>query len=107
MKLNQIFRRNQKNPDNELSTLRRKIDLVDGQLLSLLGERVNLVKQVGKYKNAQGLPSLDETRWQQVLRSRTEQGRNFGLSDSLVEGIFTKIHDDALRIEDEIGRAKE
>ena len=54
----------------ELETLRQEIDVIDKELLALFEKRMDVAKQVGSYKLSHGIPVLDESREQQVLKNR-------------------------------------
>lgn len=60
----------------ELDALRERLDAIDRQLVRLLEERLEVSRQVGLYKQRQGLPVLDRSREQQVLASRAAQLQN-------------------------------
>jgi len=86
----------------ELNHLRSKIDTIDNQLIQLINKRCELVSQVGKYKKLKSLPPLDQSRWDEVMKSRIEQGKQCGLSEKLIRSIFEAIHEEALVIEGKI-----
>lgn len=52
---------------NELKEIRKSITAVDNQMADLFKERMALVKRVGEYKKANGLPVYDPEREEQVL----------------------------------------
>lgn len=56
--------------DGSLAGLRRQLDDVDEQMTALLGRRLALAGEIGRYKAAQGLPVLDEAREKEVLARR-------------------------------------
>ena len=55
----------------ELSDIRAKIDAVDGQLLQLFLERMDLAEEVAAYKNEHHLPILNKERERAVLAKVT------------------------------------
>ena len=87
--------------DNQLQTLRQSIDGCDQQIISQLAQRVNLVKQVGEYKKARGLPPLDQARWNAAQQVRLDQAAQLGLDATLTEKIFNLIHEHALNLEEQ------
>ena len=46
---------------------RERISAVDGQLVSLLNERLELVRELHAYKRAQGYPMVDPAREERLL----------------------------------------
>lgn len=87
---------------SSLQTLRAEIDAIDRELIMLLHERILLVHEVGKYKKQHNLPALDKQRWQAVMESRVAQGEEIGLNPEFVRDLYQKIHDEAVRIEEEV-----
>ena len=55
---------------DELQTLRRDIDAIDRQLVELFRQRMDVTRQVGEYKKANGIPVLDQERERQVLQNK-------------------------------------
>lgn len=53
--------------ENSLELLREQLDATNLQLLELLSQRAELVGQLGKLKEAQGVPDFDPVREQQML----------------------------------------
>ena len=54
----------------DLQTLRAQIDVIDRQLADLFRRRMDVTRQVGQYKKANGLPVLDRAREKQVLAAK-------------------------------------
>lgn len=74
----------------DLTKLRRRIDRVDTQILSLLNERLRLVGQIGKLKGRYSLPYYDPTREKKIFERLRR--RNAGpLTDEALKRIFTEL----------------
>ncbi len=71
--------------------MRIRIDEVDNQILSLLGERAKLCKAIGKTKKANGKPVRDADRENQVYKCVREKARDFGLDPAQVESVYHEI----------------
>lgn len=82
-----------------LTELRHQIDELDDQLLQILAARFAIVLKIGKIKQEQQLPPLDEKRWIQVLNDKLTKAQQINLSTDFVEKLYTIIHEYALRIE--------
>ena len=52
-----------------MEVLREKIDRIDGELLKLFQERMDVVGEIGAYKRAHGLPVLDRKREREKLEA--------------------------------------
>lgn len=53
--------------DEELGRIRREIDALDRQIVSLLEKRVEAAKRIGRLKEKRGLPVSDPAREKEVL----------------------------------------
>ena len=84
----------------DLDTLRKEIDTLDYSLIKILRDRLDLVKKIGKIKKSLSLPSLDNNRWQEVIKSRLLFSKEIGLDVHFVEKILNLIHVQAIEIED-------
>ena len=82
-----------------LEELRKEIDALDQEILNILEKRFTVVKQIGAIKKSNGLPVLDEKRWQEVLESKLIKARDLGLSENFIKKIYDIIHDHALELE--------
>lgn len=51
----------------ELEELRKKIDVIDQEMLKLFEERMNLAYQIGQIKKERKLPILDSDREKEVI----------------------------------------
>lgn len=79
-----------------LNKLRKKIDDIDGRIISQLGKRFAIVREIGGFKRANKLPIFDDSRWREVLECREKIGTKIGLPKKLVNKIWQIIHEHAL-----------
>ena len=54
----------------DIQTLREQLDQIDRKMMGLLAERMDVARQIGRWKMERGLPVLDTAREEQVLESR-------------------------------------
>ena len=87
--------------DKSLENLREQIDELDHELLCVLAKRMDIVREVGKYKQERGIPPLDEKRWQEVLRSKLLLALSLNISEKFIENIYNLIHEHALELEND------
>ena len=73
----------------KLEELRKQIDEIDEQIVSLLAKRMNVAKAVGQLKNKNNMPIVDKSRWQKIIKSKK----------GYIKKIWEIIHDEALKIE--------
>lgn len=93
---------NTKSTDQTLKISRNKIDSLDKKLIALLGEREQVVKEIGIYKAKNNIPPLQADRFKQVLEKTIEAGKKEGLSEIFITELINAIHKESLRIEEEI-----
>jgi len=61
---------------SDLNVLREQIDNIDSQIVKLLCERLDAVKNVAEYKKANGLEILQKSREAEVLNKIAEKINN-------------------------------
>jgi prephenate dehydrogenase len=85
-----------------LDEFRQRIDAIDTQLISLLAQRLDVCKEVGVYKQAHGLPTMQPDRVRTVLDRLGARAAGLGLSADFARGLWQSIIDEACRLEDEL-----
>jgi len=55
--------------NHDLNNLRIQIDLIDGQIVALLSERLDIAKNVAAYKKARGLEIFQPAREAEVIKN--------------------------------------
>lgn len=74
-----------------LDELRRRIEQLDAELVRLIGERRELVLEIGRVKAALGLPVLDPTREAAVVRRAAALAREAGGDEEMVRDVIWRI----------------
>ena len=82
----------------ELKDLRNKIDQIDQELVTLIEQRLEVVKQIGSYKKKHNLPILDQNREQEVLDKNSKYLSNESNKEAYLE-IMKNIMDVSKKIE--------
>src|SRR6187200_124055 len=75
----------------DLTTLRQELAQKDTELVGLLAERMNLVRQVAAYKASKGLPSFDREREGALLDELLAKANQMGLSEEVVRDVFASL----------------
>jgi chorismate mutase len=92
--------------DGELKMLREKIDEMDNELISIISQRLDIVRQIGELKMKNNLPAYQPERWKEVLETRIANAKtrhNFSLlSPDFFKNILELIHDESLRLQREM-----
>jgi chorismate mutase len=78
-------------PQARLDALRERIRQLDRALVELVGERRDLVLEVGRAKEELGLPVLDPPQEARVVRRAAELARDAGVDEELVRDVVWRI----------------
>ncbi|MBN9160485.1 MAG: bifunctional chorismate mutase/prephenate dehydrogenase [Myxococcales bacterium] len=78
-------------PTKDLTTLREELAAKDTELVRLLAERMGLIRQVAKYKAANGLPSFDREREGALLDVLLAKATEAGLPEDVVRDVFASL----------------
>ena len=78
-------------PNPEVDKVRGEIERIDRQLVTLIAERVQAAREIGRAKRDAGLRTLDPAREAVVVRRAGELAREAGLDDEVVRRIFWQL----------------
>lgn len=84
-----------------MKDLRNQIDEIDTQLVHLLGKRMNLVREVAKFKKESDLPIIDEKREKELRKHLRELAKKEGLDEEFVNHLYTHIFIESRRIQED------
>jgi chorismate mutase len=87
---------------NRLDELRNQIDNLDAELLNLLSRRMTISKKIGTYKEENNVTILQIRRWKKILKTQKENGFLAGLSEEFIQNIFNHIHDESIKVQNEV-----
>jgi chorismate mutase/prephenate dehydratase len=83
--------------NQDLAALRKSLDDIDAVLVSALGERARLARQIAAVKAEGDGPLRDADRETALLQHRSAVGERLGLDPAFVRRIFREILDDSVR----------
>ncbi len=81
---------------NQLDQLRAEIDEIDEQLMDLLGRRMQLAEEIGRYKKRNNIAILQTGRWNEILERAVALGAERKLSRDFVEAYLRAIHEESI-----------
>lgn len=87
---------------NQLELLRNRIDAIDRELLETLSSRMEIVRQIGKYKKDNNVMALQINRWTELMEKRVALGEKLNLNKTFTKILFQLIHEDSVRMQTEI-----
>jgi len=77
--------------NDRMEELRSQIEAVDRELVQLIGRRHDLVLEIGKAKQALGLPVLDPPQEAKVVRRAATIAREIGVDEELTRDVIWRI----------------
>jgi chorismate mutase len=84
---------NDKEYNEGIEQLRSQIDIIDENLLMALGSRMDVSRKIGEFKKVHNIAIVQASRWDSILSSMIEKGRDYGLDEAFITAVFTAIHD--------------
>jgi len=82
--------------NTELSSLRAQIDVVDNQIIDLMGKRMVVADSIGKLKKQKNVAVLQSKRWNEILGKMVLEGEEKGLSEEFILRMFKAIHQESI-----------
>jgi chorismate mutase len=80
----------------KMTKLRTNIDILDENLLDLLGKRMKVADEIGKVKKDANVAILQNTRWNEILGKMILEGEKKGLTEEFVLKMFKAIHQESI-----------
>ena len=85
-------------PDaNNLDVLRNQIDQCDSKLLEIIAQRMEICREIGKYKKTNKIQVVQTSRYDSILRSRIAQAGELGIDERCIKDIMQSIHKESVR----------
>lgn len=88
--------------NNSLSNLRAQIDIIDNQLIEILGKRMKVSDGIGQLKKQRNVAVLQTNRWNAILGKMILEGEAKGLSEEFVLKMFKAIHQESINHQEKI-----
>ena len=85
---------------SELDEFRQKIDLVDTQIIELLADRFQMIKQVGEYKREHNLAVYQPNRWHNVMESRISAGVKKNMTEKFMKSFLFALHEESVKMQE-------
>ncbi len=89
-----------------LAPYRAKIDSLDSQIVALLGQRFDVVRDVAALKAKNGIAPILPDRIEEVVQRARAKAEKEGVDPQLVEQVYRIIIDAACKLEDDYSRAQ-
>ena len=87
---------------NALNTLRTQIDVIDHQLIDILGKRMKIADAIGELKKDKNVAVLQSKRWDEILGKMILEGEQNKLSEEFILRVFKAIHQESINHQEKI-----
>ena len=87
---------------NKINTLRTQIDVIDHQLIEVLGKRMKVSDAIGALKKANNVAVLQSKRWNKKKKKMILEGEENNLSEEFVLRMFKAIHQESINHQEKI-----
>lgn len=87
---------------SKLNNLRAQIDIIDNQLIDILGKRMEVANEIGVLKKNRNVAVLQTNRWNAILGKMILEGETKGLSEEFVLRMFKAIHQESINHQEKI-----
>ncbi|MES2545846.1 MAG: bifunctional 3-deoxy-7-phosphoheptulonate synthase/chorismate mutase type II [Bacteroidota bacterium] len=82
--------------EQKMAKLRANIDVLDDNLLDLLGKRMEVARGIGQVKKDANVAILQNNRWNEILGKMILEGEKRGLTEEFVLKMFKAIHQESI-----------
>jgi chorismate mutase len=81
---------------NMLEELRFRIDKLDEDILQKISNRMEIAREIGKYKKENNITILQVERWNEILRTRLQFGMDHELTREFILKMYELIHEESI-----------
>lgn len=87
---------------SKMTKLRANIDVLDANLLELLGKRMKVADEIGQVKKDANVAILQNSRWNEILGKMILEGEKKGLTEEFVLKMFKAIHQESISHQEKV-----
>ncbi|OBX25203.1 3-deoxy-D-arabinoheptulosonate-7-phosphate synthase [Gelidibacter algens] len=88
--------------NTNLNNLRAQIDVVDNQLIEMMGKRMKIADSIGGLKKQKNVAVLQSKRWNEILGNMVLEGEQNGLSEEFILKMFKAIHQESINHQEKV-----
>jgi chorismate mutase len=89
-----------------LEELRAKVDSYDENLIELLGHRMAITKEIGRYKKENNITILQKNRWEKIIKKAEQKAALYSLSKEFIDIVFNAIHIESINNQNAVMNAQ-
>ncbi len=88
--------------DDNIEDLRSRIDIIDKEIIQMMGNRIKVAQKIGEYKKKQNIAILQPARWNEIIESTMEQAKPLGLSEEFISRLLKAMHQESINHQEQI-----
>jgi len=85
-----------------MEKLRQQINHLDDELMQILGQRMKVADEIGKYKKANNITILQTNRWNAIFERAYLKGEKLGLSKEFITKYFDAVHMESINHQNKV-----
>src|SRR5450432_977584 len=85
-----------------LEKLRQQINHLDDEMMQILGQRMKIADQIGKYKKENNITILQTNRWNEILERAFNRGEKLGLGKDFITKYLDAVHMESINHQNKI-----
>ena len=85
-----------------LMSLREQIDSLDGEILQLLAERMNVAEKIGRIKRENDVRILQSLRWESIAERTLARSASLGLSVEFLQTLLDAVHVESINHQNKV-----
>ena len=85
-----------------INCLRQDIDKIDHEILELMGRRMDNSKKIALHKMKNNISIFQPARWDEIIKTRIEEGRDKELSEEFITKLYQFIHEESIRLQEQV-----
>lgn len=82
-----------------IDTLRSRIDACDESLVSILAQRLEISREIGRYKQKHNVAIIQGIRWNELIDQVLDKAQRNGLSKEYITKLFNTIHEESVEVQ--------
>lgn len=94
---NLVYRNGNPADYESLNHLRTQIDYLDNELLDVLNRRMQVSREIGRYKKAQGMQVVQASRYDKIMTQRIKAAEALGMNPEFMKSVLAAIHEESVR----------
>ena len=89
---------------DKMNQFRKKIDMLDTRILDILGQRMEVARNIGALKKTRNVAILQNARWLEILERMKANGLERNLSEDFIDQFYKAVHQESINHQEKVMR---